>query len=160
MTDYGNLFSDILNETPQEPPRWFKDADWIKTSSWLGAIEHHMRIVDYRNFWKREYLVFHTTPTVGYAHYEWVSADELERNAIWVNGAVDAAHASLILQRAFNSWGLEYSVPKRQDCESLQRWIQTGDENYRWSPQFWSGVALVVFAVGYAVVNEHRNQQQ
>jgi len=160
MTNYGNVFSDILNKVPQEPPRRFKNADWVKCPTWFGAVEHHMRIVDYRSYDEREYLIFHTTPAVGYAHYEWISADKLERTAIWVNGAVDAAHAPLILQRTFNSWGLKYSVQNRQDCESLQRWIQTGDENYRWSPQFWSGVAVVVFAIGYAVVNEHRNQRQ
>lgn len=130
-------------------PNWTHEVgDWIVSPSWGGLIDHHMRVIDRLTDinGQRWYRIFDTTLARGHADYEWVAADALERNS----RIVQRPHPFFvlaILDRAAKCKGLKYSVSDRQDCESLQRWIHTGQEQYRWCPQVWTAVATVFGSV-------------
>jgi hypothetical protein len=121
----------------------FQVADWVKK---LGVPQHHLRItqvlVDDNG--QRWYEIFDTTLQRGRADYEWVLADQLEEFSVLVARAESIAHATEILERCKPLYGLQYAIPGRQDCESIQRFIHTGREADRWSPQVWTGIAAAV----------------
>src|SRR5262245_36779072 len=124
-----------LPHKPKELEWEFDPADWIMSASWLGLIDHHMRVV--RRYvdenQERWYLIFDTTLKRGYGDYEWVEAAQLENYARLVQRP-DPQFIDAILQRTAMCRGLKYSIPDRLDCESLQRWIHTGCEAFRWCP--------------------------
>jgi hypothetical protein len=130
----------------------YQDGDWVAE---LGLPDHHLRIISrYVSVQgQRCYLIFDTTRKRAWADYEARLADELEKNSHLVQHAASEEHARSILQLCANARFLPYSIPERQDCESLQRWIHTGGrEEYRWSPQVWGGIAIVAFALVQAVI--------
>ena len=121
----------------------YQVADWVKQ---YGLPQHHLRIVLTHvdaNF-QRWYRIFDTTLGRTQADYGWILADVLESNSALVERAKSQAHALEILGRCQANCCLKYSIPRRQDCESLQRFIQTGREDDRWSPQVWTGIAAAV----------------
>jgi hypothetical protein len=138
---------------PNQPKWSFEVGDWITSSSWMGLIDHHMRVtqrlVDSNSV--RWYQVFDTTVTRGYADYEWVLADKLESESRLVIRPYPE-YIPAILHRAAHCQHLVYSVPARMDCESVQRWIQTGLEQFRWSGQVWTGILTVAGSIIVAAV--------
>jgi hypothetical protein len=121
----------------------YQIGDWVQKN---GLPNHHLRITDIIGgaYGPRWYQVFDTTLSRGEANYEWVPADDLERNSTLVARAENAAHARAILWRCQATCGLKYSIPRQQDCESLQRFIHTGREQDRWSPQVGLGMAAAM----------------
>jgi hypothetical protein len=91
------------------------------------------------------------TAARSFTDYDWILAEKLEGESRLVNRP-DAQHVPAILARAAQCRYLPYSIPARTDCESLQRWIHTGLEQFRWSGQVWTGMATVVGAVIVAAV--------
>lgn len=140
----------------------YRKADWVVERGLL--VDHHLRIIDTHisPTAQRFYLIFDTTTfNRGYADYEWRLADELEKHSDLVRRADSEEHAQAILQLCANVRYLPYSIFQRQDCESLQRWIHTGGrEEYRWSPQLWTGIATVAFAVVYAAIKSEPTKKR
>jgi hypothetical protein len=139
----------VQHRSNENAPEWkYEIADWIMSPSWGFLIDHHMRItnrlVDVNS--QRWYQILDTTLTRGEADYEWVVADAIEKNSRLVQRP-DPRVVPAILQRTAQCKGLKYSIPERLDCESLQRWIHTGQEQYRWCPQVWTLVATLVGSV-------------
>src|SRR5258706_236255 len=109
----------------------YQPADWVRR---YGIPQHHLRIVACVNSQgQRWYQIFDTTLTRSHANYEWILADVLEANSELVKRADNPVHAWQILQRCQANCCLKYSIPQRQDCESLQRFLHTGREEDRWS---------------------------
>jgi hypothetical protein len=132
----------------------YETADWVKQ---YGFPQHHLRIIS-RHVdvdGKRWYWRFDTTLSRSHADYSWIAADELEANSELVMRAQHGIHAWEILQRCEKLCCLKYSIPQRQDCESLQRFIQFGNENDRFSTQVWNviGASLLVGVVVMASRN-------
>lgn len=140
----------------------YEPGDWILSPSWAGLIDHHMRITDRlidANL-VRWYQVFDTTVARGFADYEWILADRLETESKLVNRP-DPQHVPTVLARAAQCRYLPYSIPARTDCESLQRWIHSGLEQFRWSGQVWTGIAAFVGAVIVAAVTaDHKSKRR
>ena len=63
-----------------------------------------------------------------------------------------------ILERAALSRFLSYSLFARTDCESLQRWIHTGNEQDRWSPQVWMGIGGSVLGTLVVAANQPKRR--
>ena len=126
----------------------YRAADWVKRN---GLPTHHLRIISpHVNPWDGQcwYCIFDTTLSRRYADYSWVLADILERGSEIVMHAENDIHAYDILQLCERLRFLSYSIPQRQDCESLQRFIQAGREADRWSPQVQVGLVLGLAALG------------
>jgi hypothetical protein len=144
MTGFGGF--QAYQHSSAQPAVWqYAAGDWILSPSWGGLIDHHMRITDrlVDANGHRWYQIFDTTLSRGVADYDWALADTLEKGSRLVQRPEPFA-LSAILWRAAQCRGLKYSIPERLDCESLQRWIHTGLEQYRWCPQVWSLLAVVV----------------
>src|SRR5437667_39036 len=125
----------------------YEIGDWVKK---FGLPQHHLRITDRlvdEGDGQRWYKIFDTTLNRGHADYEWVLADQLEASSVLVAHAVNSVHVQQILWRCQNFCCLPYSIRQRQDCESVQRFIHTGRENDRWSPQVWTGIAAAIVGV-------------
>ena len=126
-------------------------ADWVKE---YGLPQHHLRIIDHRVVHDgfqlvRQYLIFDTTLRRGHADYEWVAADRLEANSELVEHTDDLVKMHEILTMCQRCRYVRYSILKRLDCESLQRYIQTLDEAQRYSQQVrgWATVGAIGFLV-------------
>jgi hypothetical protein len=137
----------------------FEIADWIKSTSasCLFLIDHHMRITAR---WKCEdgvrwYQIFDTTLERGFADYKWVLAAELEKHCQRFRRPPAYAIPG-ILARVPYCQNVPYSVKDCQDCESIQRWIETGQEKYRFSTQVWSYVAIVGFAFVHGITQSSK----
>jgi hypothetical protein len=148
---------------PHEPNWKFLIGDWIMSPAWAGLIDHHMRVtnrlVDVND--QSWYQIFDTTLERGHADYEWVPAADLEKTSRIVQRP-DQLSVPVILGRSPQCRGLKYSVPERLDCESLQRWIHTGKEEYRWCPQVWTLILTVAgsLAIGYFKTQPPKRRRQ
>jgi hypothetical protein len=149
-----------FNGNPTTEGDWvFEIADWAESTgvSYLFLINHHLRITAR---WRdadgvRWYQIFDTTAKRGHGDYESVLATEIESHCRRVRRP--PAHAiSGILARTAQCRYVPYSIKDRQDCESIQRWIETGLEKYRFSPQVWTFAALVVASFGYGVYQTYK----
>jgi len=134
----------------------YQSADWVRQ---YGLPQHHLRIislyVDVNG--QRWYWIFDTTLNRKYADYRWIGASELEAGSELVLPADNDMHAWYILQRCERLRCVKYSIPQKLDCESLQRFIQTGREDDRWSPQVvWTGL-LASVAVTCGIIAYSRN---
>lgn len=129
----GNLWNSVGVE-----PWKFGPGDWVVEP---GLPNHHLRIVE-RHLENnvRWYKIFDTRMNdVG--EYRWRQANELEsKSFLYASPTPDQIPA--ILERTESCRGIEWSAWVRTDCESIQRWIHTGNENDRWSPQVLIGVGL------------------
>lgn len=137
----------------------YQDGDWVKE---YGIPEHHLRIIIFVEMEDggRWYMTYDTTLQQGYSEYKWRWADELEAKSELVQHADGPAHLQLILARCLATWHLKYSIPARLDCESLQRFIQTGQEEDRWSPQVWTGIGIVaVVGLVFALANQKQGKR-
>jgi hypothetical protein len=130
--EQGNLWNYPVVE------QWkYGQADWVVES---GFPDHHLRII--RQLFQdgvRWYLVFNTSLAGRFSDYKWRRASELESKSR-LEKRPDANDVEAILKRAASCRYILYSLLARTDCESLQRWIHTGDEGDRWSPQVWKGI--------------------
>jgi hypothetical protein len=121
-------------------PWKYEAGDWVVEP---GLPDHHLRIVqqvlDANARW---YLIFDTNLfTEGYGNHKWRGADELE----WKSRLGARPHPNdvpAVLERTASCRFIKYSILARTDCESLQRWIHSGEERDRWSPQVWIGAGL------------------
>ncbi len=125
----------------------YEVADWVVEP---GLPDHHSRIiqrhVDPNSV--RWYSIFDTRLAQGHSDYSLRRADELDANSR-LESRPHPADVGAILQRTESCRYLAYSLFARTDCESLQRWIHTGDENARWSPQVVTGVAALLLALAF-----------
>jgi len=131
----------------------FQVGDWVKEN---GLPQHHLRVTSVgfdMNAGLPIYQVFDTTLRRGHADYEWRWAHPFEANSILVQRANGPLHVQQILGRCQNFCCLKYSIPQRQDCESIQRFIHTGREADRWSPQVWTGIAAAITVAIMVAVN-------
>lgn len=129
----------------------YQSTDWVKQ---YGLPQHHLRIISLRvdAEGQRWYWIFDTTLTRKFADYRWIRATELEARSELVQRAESTVRAWDILQRCERLRCLKYSIPQKQDCESLQRFIQTGREADRWSSQVaWTGLVASV-AITWGIV--------
>jgi hypothetical protein len=110
-----------------------------------GFPDHHLRIIQqhYADDGVRWYLIFDTSLRERFSDYKWRRADELESRSR-LEKRPNPGDVEAILKRAGACRYILYSLLARTDCESLQRWIHTGDEGDRWSPQVWIGAGAVV----------------
>lgn len=148
-----------FNDATAESDWGFRIADWAQSTgvSYLFLINHHLRITArwMDEYGVRWYQIFDTTAKRGHADYEWVLATEIEKYCRLVKRP--PAHAIPgILARTAQCRYVPYSIYNRQDCESIQRWIDTGEEKYRFSPQVWTAVALLAFSVGYGIYQANK----
>jgi hypothetical protein len=125
----------------------YQRADWVKQ---YGLPQHHLRIVDvqfcYATYrWK--YQVFDTTLSRRFADFFWMDAAELELNSELVMNADNFQHANEIIARCGQLRGLWYSIPARTDCESIQGFIQAGQEKDRFSPQVQGALGTVAILI-------------
>jgi hypothetical protein len=120
-------------------------------------INHHLRITarwtDENG--KRWYQIFDTTAKRGHGDYEIISAAELEKHCRLFRRPSEAAIPGIVARVPFCRY-VPYSIKNRQDCESIQRWIETGEEKYRFSPQVWTFAALLAFSIGYGVYQAYK----
>jgi hypothetical protein len=133
-------------------------ADWVKEK---GLIPHHLRIISrYVENGRRRYRTFDTTLNRGYADYDSVSAAALEANSEIVMSAENVGHAAAILYGCESLRWLPYSIPQRQDCESLQRYLQAFREADRWSPTVWTAIGTALFGGGllFAAFNQPKRK--
>jgi hypothetical protein len=136
----------------------YGDGAWVKER---GFPEHHLRIIFafFDDEGERWYQVFDTTLKRGYADYEWRRADQLEANSDLVANAQDNQHLWFIGARCAAVQHVKYSLPARTDCESLQRFVQTGQEADRWCPQLWKMLAgCAAVGVLVAVANNRKRR--
>ena len=136
----------------------YRGADWVVEP---GFPNHHLRII--RQFYDvkgvRWYQIFDTSLTERYSDYKWRCADELEsKSRLEARPHPDDVPA--ILQRPDFSRYIPYSILARTDCESLQRWIHTGAEDDRWSPQVWKAVAGAVISGSIALACSQPKRRQ
>jgi len=130
---------------PVAQQRRYEPWDWVML---FGFPNHHLRIVEQRwNGSVRWYLIFDTR-LGSHGDYSWRRADEL-----------DPEHKSVLIARATPDQipGIRYRTERchlvgysflaRTDCESIQRWIQTGNEGDRWSPQVVAGAGAGLLAL-------------
>ncbi len=116
--------------------------DWVMEP---GLPNHHLRIVEQGSInFVRWYLVFDTR-LGSHGDYSWRLADALERKSLRIAGAAPDQIPG-IRQRTERCYLVGYSFLARTDCESIQRWIQTGNESDRWSPQVVAGAGAAVLA--------------
>jgi hypothetical protein len=117
-------------------------ADWIVEP---GLIAHHIRIIQcfLDDNSVRWYLIFDTTLEDGHGDYKWRRANELESKSRLYKRP-DPGQIPAILERASLCRYVDYSIFARTDCESIQGWIQTGNETDRWSSQVWIGIGAAV----------------
>jgi len=110
----------------------YQAGDWVIEP---GIPDHHLRIAEQRldESGSRQYVVFDARPNQ-LSGYGLRNADELERKSK-LNVRPQPHEIPAVMQRTQRACGLKYSVLGHTECESLQRWIQTGDEKDRWSPQ-------------------------
>jgi hypothetical protein len=143
-----------------ELPRFkYRDGDWVKER---GFPEHHLRIMYFfeSDDGRRLYMTYDTTLKRGYSDYELRDANQLEANSDLVQHADNDMHLQYILARCQASQHIKYSIPGRTDCESLQRFIQTGDEADRWCPQLWKYIAIAaVGAFFFSVINQNSKRR-
>jgi hypothetical protein len=107
-----------------------------------GFPDHHLRIIQQlHENGVRWYLIFDTSLTGRVSDYKWRLADDLESKSR-LEKRPDPDDVEAILERTASCRYILYSLLARTDCESLQRWIHTGNEADRWSPQVLIGVGL------------------
>jgi len=145
---------------PNEVIEWkYEVGDWVVEP---GLPNHHLRVVrhfvnlgplDFRPV--RWYGIFDTNLLErGGGDYSWRLADELEHTS-FLNARPAPGQVPEILKRTEQCRHLPWSIMNRTDCESIQRWIHSGDENDRWSPQVLLGVGTAIAALVFAL-----NRQQ
>lgn len=123
-----------------QPVVWsFQAGDWVVEK---GIPDHHLRIIEQFTdaLGIRFYIVFETSLRDKFSGLRYRNAEQLESKAAWKMGAGNDLDA--ILERARRACGIPYSILARTDCESLQRWIQSGKEEDRWSTQLWLALGL------------------
>ena len=137
--DQGNFWNPIVLET------WTcRSGDWVVEP---GLPDHHLRIVqqliDANDV--RWYRIFDTSLRDVYGDYRWRQANELEpKSRLKTRPQPDQVPA--ILERTEFCRGIGWSMLARTDCESIQGWIHSGNENDRWSPQVWIGIGAGVLS--------------
>lgn len=122
----------------------YEVGDWVVEP---GLPDHHLRIV--QQFvdgnlacW---YGIFDTSLKNMYGDYRWRQANELEpKSRLKARPQPDQVPA--ILERTEFCRGIEWSMLARTDCESIQGWIHSGNEQDRWSPQVWIGIGAGALA--------------
>lgn len=141
-------------------PWRYRVGDWVVEP---GLITHHLRIieciVDENSLgW---YRIFDTTLQDGRGDYKLRDADELETKSSLYRRP-NPNDISAILQRASKCQYIDYSIFDRTDCESIQAWIHTGEENDRWSSQVWVGVGAAVggLVLAFGQSKPKRRQRQ
>jgi hypothetical protein len=154
----GFAHSHKQHQTTDASGIWrYEAADWVVEP---GLIDHHLRIV--RGFVNHEgvrtYQVFDTSLRVGFSDYSLRLADELESKSR-LQSRPPVLQVPFILHRTELCRYIDYSLLARTDCESLQRWIHTGNEQNRWSPQVWTFVATVFGSIVVALV-QHQPPQR
>jgi len=123
-----------------QPVVWsFRAGDWVVEK---GVPNHHLRIIEQFTdaLGIRFYVVFETSQRDKFSGFRYRNAEQLESTATWKMGAGNELDA--IVERARRACGIPYSILARTDCESLQRWIQSGKEEDRWSTQLWFALGL------------------
>jgi hypothetical protein len=138
--DRGSFWNAIVVES------WkYESGDWVVEP---GLPDHHLRIVqqflDAQNV--RWYGIFDTSLRENYGDYRWRQANELEPKSR-LKARPEPDQVPAILERTAFCRGIEWSMLARTDCESIQGWIHSGNENDRWSPQVWMGIGLGVLGV-------------
>ena len=124
-------------------PTWkYQTGDWVMEP---GLPNHHLRIIDVLvdDNSVRFYLIFDTTMRDGFSDFRWRQADELEFKSK-LEARPHADQVPAIVQRVLLCRYVGYSLWSRTDCESLQRWIHTGMEQVRWSPQVWTAIGTAI----------------
>ncbi len=124
----------------------YQPWDWVML---FGFPNHHLRIVEQRwNGSVRWYWIFDTR-LGSHGEYSWRRADELdpEHKSVLIARATPDQIPG-IRQRTEQCHLVGYSFLARTDCESIQRWIQTGKEGDRWSPQVVAGAGAGLLALG------------
>jgi hypothetical protein len=136
----------------------YQAGDWVRQN---GIPQHHLRIVSCIPGVEdiHYYEVFDTTLECGYADYSVRQADLLEANSELVERAENDQHVALILARCKLLRHIKYSVPQRLDCESLQRLIQTGKEEDRWSPQVVAALGVGLASILFAILNQRSRKR-
>ena len=119
----------------------FEIADWVMEP---GLPNHHLRIIHrFLDASGVRWYIIHDTHLLDVSDYRYRQADELEpKSNLYARPHPD--HVQAILERAELCRGIEWSALARTDCESIQRWIHTGNEGDRWSPQVWMGIGVAV----------------
>ena len=133
-------------------------ADWVVEP---GIPDHHLRIVgqfvDSASI--RWYRIFDTSMTEVHSDYKLRRADDLEPKSR-LEARPLPADVAAILQRTEHCRFVRYSIFARTDCESLQRWIHSGNESARWSPQVWTALGTVCcLALAYVPPRSQRSRQ-
>lgn len=128
---------------PQFQILWsYQEGDWVVEP---GLPDHHLRIVqrlvDVNLI--RWYQIFDTSLKNVYGDFRWRQADELETKSR-LKARPNADQVPAILRRTEQCRFIEWSILARTDCESIQGWIHSGDEQDRWSPQVWISVGFGV----------------
>ena len=147
----GNLWNYAAVES------WkYQAGDWVVEP---GFPDHHLRIIE--QHWDREgvrwYVIFDTSLTGQYSDYKWCPANELESQSRF-EARPHPNDVPAIRQRTESCRYILYSLLARTDCESLQRWIHTGAEDDRWSPQVWIGGLGIVGMIALACAKSRRSQ--
>lgn len=135
----------------------YQSGDWVVEP---GLPDHHLRIIE--RFIDANgapwYTIFDTSLRVDYGDYRWRHADELEpRSRLKARPDPDAVPA--ILARTLSCCGIGWSMLARTDCESIQGWIQSGNEDDRWSPQVCMGIGAGLLGA-IALVNNLPQQRR
>lgn len=139
----------MLMWNPQLQILWnYQEGDWVVEP---GLPDHHLRIVQWfvDGNLVRWYRVFDTSSRNVYGDYRWRLADELESKSR-LKARPEPDRIPAILERTEQCRFIEWSILARTDCESIQGWIHSGDEQDRWSPQVWIGVGLVAGVIALA----------
>jgi hypothetical protein len=133
VNSHGFLNAPMFYVQSPEMPK-FGAGDWLVKK---GIPDHHLRVIEPHtdHLGNRFYLVFETSLRDKLSGFRYRNAEQLESTATWKMGAGNDLDG--ILDRARRACGIEYSILAHTDCESLQRWIQTGKEEDRWSTQVW-----------------------
>lgn len=137
--DQGNFRNFLIIE------HWkYQSGDWVVET---GLPDHHLRIIHRFSDANvvRWYIIFDTR-LLDVCEYKYRHADELEPKSV-LRARPHPDQVQAILARAEFCRGIGWSMWARTDCESIQRWIHTGNESDRWSPQVLIGGSLVLGAL-------------
>jgi hypothetical protein len=145
----------VFNFQPEpepEPEFQFQDADWLTEG---GLVTHHLRVYERgieEATGRRTYTILDTRLQDQFSSFKVRYADDVEANAKLYHRS-SPEEIPGIKARMWQANGVAYSILKCTDCESLQRWIQTGRHEDRWSPQVvgWAvagGVGLLIALTG------------
>jgi hypothetical protein len=150
--DQGNFWNTVVVES------WkYQSGEWVVEP---GLPDHHLRIVqqvlDANDV--RWYSIFDTSLRDSYGDYRRRQANELEPKSR-LKSRPEPEEVPAVLERTAFCRGIEWSVLAQTDCESLQGWIHSGNENDRWSPQVWIAIGAGVLSA-IALANGQSKQRR